>query len=135
MVLDTQAIIFYKDSWANSRIKPIVNQIIGQVQAIGAEMNNGVTKDPQISVSESQDRLAYRYGVNGNRHVLLAVNIANRDVCDSGAQLNNVQFTPPAGVRPTQVEVLDERRPLLVSNGTFANDFSRFEVHVYAFEG
>lgn len=97
-----------------------------------AEMGNGITNDPGIAVSQPASNLAYRYGVNGNRHVILAVNIANRSTV-SGQVLSNVQFTLPAGIRPSQVEVLNEGRILPVTDGVFTDNFSKYAVHAYSF--
>ncbi len=132
VVQGVEKILFWYDAWANSYIQDLVTQMIGQVQSIGAEMNNGRTFDLQIQVTESQDRLVYRYGTDGNSHVILAVNIANYR-SGNGITLSNVRFTLPSGIQTSQVEVLDENRTLAVINGVFSDNFNRFEVHAYRF--
>jgi hypothetical protein len=132
VVQGVKEILFWYDGWANPNMKANVAKIIGQIQSIGAEMRNGITKHPRVKISETSDRLIYRYGVKGKSHVILAVNIANRS-SSKGAPLSNVRFTLPQGVMATQVEVLGENRTLPVVDGVFADNFKRFEVHAYRF--
>jgi hypothetical protein len=133
IVQGVDGFLFWWDQWTNSRIKPIIQQMISQVRSIAAEMKNGVTNDPQIIVSKPSNKVVYRYGRNGNVHVILAVNIAGYNVSDSGEKLTGVRFTLPGESQTSQVEVLNEDRMLPVIDGVFIDDFNRFEVHAYKF--
>ena len=97
---------------------------------IGAEMNAGTTFDPDITVNESSDNLAYRYGTNGQSHVILAVNIANRS---NGGKNIIAEFTLPDGIDVTSIEVLHENRTIPVFQGKFTDLFNPFAVHIYRF--
>ena len=126
-------LLFWYDGWSNDTTKGLVKRVIADIQLIGKEMEAGRTNDPAVNVSiADRDQLVFRYGSNGTRHVLLAVNIANRRSA-SGAALTNVRFTLPRAVHASQVEVLDEGRIIPVTDGAFTDSFSRFEVHVYRF--
>jgi hypothetical protein len=107
-----------------------VQRMVAEMQSVGAEMNNGETFSPDIQVSESAERLAYRYGVNGESHAIVAVNIADRA---AGGSPITAQFSLPAGVDVDSVEVLHENRSIQVSNGSFTDDFVPFGVHIYRF--
>ncbi len=131
VVLGIDKVLFWIDNYGEpAGIKPLVAQMISQMHNIGYEMNAGVTNDPRIGVSETnKDKLVYRYGRNGNRHVILAVNIANR-LSTAGEELT-VTFTLPPGA--TSVAVLEEERSIPVINGRFTDTFEKFEVHAYEF--
>jgi len=103
-----------------------------ELSAMKVEMGNGTTNDPDISVSQPTNKLVYRYGVNRNSHIILAVNIANLSSVN-GQALYDVQFALPEGVLPSQVEVLGENRTIPVTNGIFTDNFNRFAVHSYRF--
>ena len=134
VVSGASGVLFYKQEWADANVQQLVGKLITQIRSIGAEMNNGTTNDPQIRVSENSDRLVYRYGVNQQRHVILAVNIAGYNANDSkpGPKLIDVRFKVPTGIQ--SVTVLDENRTLPVdATGTFVDSFEPFAVHAYAF--
>ena len=133
IVQGVDGFLFWWDQWTNSRIKPIIQQMISQVQSIVVEMKNGITNDSQISVNQSSNKVVYRHGANGNQHIILAVNIAGYNVSNSGEKLTGVRFTLPSGIQTSQVEVLNENRTLPVINGVFTDNFDRFEVHAYRF--
>ncbi len=135
VVLGADGFLYWKEESANAIVRKRVNQVIGEVQAMGAEMNNGTTNDSRITVNASPEQLVYRYGINDSRHVILAVNIANHAAPNNnqGAALTNIQFTLPDDIDVSQVEVLHEGRIIPVENGTFTDSFERFEVHAYAF--
>lgn len=133
MVLGIDKILFWIDSWGQtSGMMTAVAQQVGQIQAIGAEMNHGITNDSRIGVSVGTTQLTYRYGVNNNRYALLAVNIANRTSA-AGLTLTNVVFTLPASLTINEVTVINENRTLTVTNHAFTDTFKPFEVHQYAF--
>jgi hypothetical protein len=126
---------FWNDdpSWTNTTMVSLSNQMIAQVQNIGAQMKTGITNSSQITVNPSNSsQLIYRYGISGNDHALLAINIANRNSA-SGTALNNVTFTLPNQITASSVTVLDENRTLPITNHQFADSFSPFAVHVYTF--
>ena len=125
--------LFWWDQWTNTRVRPIIEQMISQINEIGAEMENGTTNGPQISVSQGTDKVVYRYGADGNRHIILVVNIAGYNLSNSGENLTGVQFTLQSGVQTSQIEVLNENRTLPVTNGVFTDNFTQFEVHAYRF--
>jgi len=125
-------VLFWTYTETNATMASRVNQTIAQIMAVKTEMQNGITNDPRITVSQPHTSLTYRYGANGTSNVILAVNIANRNSI-SGSTLSNVQFNLAPGVRPTEVEVIGENRTLPVSNGVFTDTFNRFEVHLYRF--
>jgi hypothetical protein len=133
VVLGIKKVLFWMDEWGETtNYQEQVTKLIGQIQAIGSEMSAGTTNDPDIRVSvTNKDKLVYRYGVSGNRHVLLAVNIARRTRV-AGATLTNVRFSLPPEINATHVVVLDENRTLTVVNNSFLDHFKPFEVHVYA---
>jgi hypothetical protein len=133
VVLGVDKVLFWYDGAAAPTMIERVKTIIGEVRSIGIEMNNGVSNDPQISISVSPKDLPYRYGMNGNRHILLALNVYGWEE-DTGRSLDNVRFELPSRVNPTHVEVLYENRALPVNNGVFYDDFSQYEVHIYAWE-
>ena len=133
IVLGIKKVLFWYDGWTNDNVKELVRLTIGEAQSIGKEMSNGVTNNPDLGVSiTDRDKLVYRYGKDGDSYAILAVNIANRNSA-SGQNLSNVQFTLPAGIRPSQVEVIGENRIIPVNNGVFTDNFTRFEVHIYRF--
>ena len=133
VVQGVKNILFWYDGgdWADSTMISHAGKMMVQIQAIGAEMNNGSSNAGLAAVSPSATNLAYRYGVNGSSGVVLAVNIANRS--GGGSTLSDVSFTLPSGVRPASVTVLDESRTITVSNGVFTDSFTPFAVHVYKF--
>ena len=132
VVQGVDKILFWCDEWANSWTLNIAGQVQRMIRDMRTEMENGIPNDPSIVVSQPTTSLAYNHGANGNRHAILAVNIANRSSI-SGATLSNVQFTLPAGVTTTQVDVLDENRSIPVTNGSFTDTFNPFQVHAYVF--
>ncbi len=132
VVQGVSKVLFWYDGWANRWTLDTAGQVFRFVRDMRAELANGAPNDPAITVSEPADRLAYLYGASGNRHVILAVNIANRMVTE-GSPLTNVRFGIPAGVNPEYVEVLGENRRLPVAGNAFTDNFARFEVHAYAF--
>lgn len=132
VVLGIDKIFFWTYTESNPTMESRVNQVIKQITDIKTEVVNGSTNDPRITASQPATSLTYRYGTNGSSNVILAVNIANR-TSTNGQALSNVQFTLPAGVRPSQVEVLGEGRTIPVTNGVFTDNFDRFAVHVYKF--
>ncbi len=132
VVQGADKILFWCDEWANSWTMNVANTVIRMIHDMRSEMANGIVNDPAIAVSQPTSNLAYNHGASGDRHVILAVNIANRS-SRAGATLSNVQFTLPAGLRPSQVEVLDEGRTIPVTNGVFTDTFSPFQVHAYVF--
>ena len=95
-------------------------------------MQNGVTNTPIIAASEPQNKMVYRYGVKGNSHVILAINVA-KGSSQLGATLFDVRFTLPMGIHTSSVEVLNENRIITVFNGGFTDNFKKFEVHAYRF--
>ncbi len=125
-------ILFWCDRWANRGSLGSVAQLLGFIREMRAELEKGVPNDSAIVVSESADRLAYLHGAAGNRHIVLAVNIANRSSIE-GAPLPEVRFSLPAGFSTRTVEVLNEGRSIPVKAGAFSDAFARFEVHAYAF--
>lgn len=132
VVLGIDKIFFWTYTESNPTMESRVNQAIKQITDIKTEMVNGSTNDSKIMVSQPTTNVTYRYGANGSSNVILAVNIASRTSA-SGQTLSNVQFTLPAGVRPSQVEVVGEARTLPVTNGVFTDNFNRFAVHIYKF--
>lgn len=133
VVLGIDKVLFWYDEWSNDNVKNLVRQMTLLEQQIGAEMNNGVTNDSRIQVSETdRNKLVYRFGTNGSRNIILAVNIANR-TSSSGAVLSNVRFLLPTGINISTVTVIDEGRTLPVTNGSFTDTFQKFEVHIYEF--
>ncbi|HMA53629.1 MAG TPA: hypothetical protein VKT17_04170, partial [Acidobacteriota bacterium] len=133
IVLGIDRVLFWYDKWATPAMKDLVDRMVGQIREIGPQMNNGITNDPRIEASVSdRDQLVYRYGVAGGRHVLLAVNIANRTKL-SGATLSNVRFGLPSGVDSADITVLDENRTLAVVGREFTDTFVPFAVHIYIF--
>ncbi|MFX0145908.1 MAG: hypothetical protein ACFE9C_17720 [Candidatus Hodarchaeota archaeon] len=133
IVQGVDGFLFWEDDWANTRVKPRVAQMISQIHSISAEMKNGITNDPKVTVSQPTSKVVYRHGVNGTQHVILAVNIAGYNVSDDGETLKGVQFTLPTGIQTSQVQVLSENRTLPVIDGVFTDNFNRFEVHAYRF--
>jgi hypothetical protein len=132
VVQGTPAILFWMDQWAaTAGMKPLVAQVMGQVNSIAPQMGSGITSDPRIGVSVTdRNQLAYRYGTSGKTSAILAINIANRT--GSGMTLSNVRFTLPSSVSVTQVTVLGENRTIPVVNGSFTDTFKPFEVHIYS---
>jgi hypothetical protein len=120
------------NNWGEKDPKAVdnVRRMVAEMQSVGAEMNAGETFSPDIQVSDSSERLAYRYGVNGESHAIVAVNIADRA---AGGSPITAQFSLPAGVEVDSVEVLHENRTIPVSNGAFRDDFQAFGVHIYCF--
>lgn len=112
-------------------MKGLVASRFAEISAISAEMGNGETNSAQIVVSESSDRLLYRYGVNGDRHVILTVNVV-RDTA-AGAALAGVELILPFDV--AEVEVLFEDRAIQVVNRVIVDDSEPFEVHIYTWGG
>jgi hypothetical protein len=108
-----------------------VNQMAEQIQSIGAEMNAGLSADPAVGVSQPGDSLAYRHGAVGQSHVILAVNIANRQ--DPAGATLDVELTLPAGSNVSEVEVVHENRTIAVSGDAFADTFAPFAVHIYRY--
>jgi len=127
--------LFWEDDWANTRVKPIIEQMIGQIKAIGAQMRIGVgvTGDSQITVSQPSTKIVYRHGVNGSEHVILAVNISGYATTNSGETLSNIRVTLPAAASPARVDVLNENRSITLSGNYFTDNFRPFEVHVYRY--
>jgi hypothetical protein len=134
IVIGIEYVLFWYDGWSNDFTSNLVKQIIGQIQNIGEEMNTGITNDPMVKSSiGNRNHLVFRYGKNGTRHVILAVNIANR-TSSSGATLPGVQFTLPPSVRPREIIVESENRTLSVSEeNSFRDTFQPFAVHIYSF--
>lgn len=132
VVQGVNKILFWYDGWSNDWTLNIAAEVQRMIRDMRTEMENGIANDPAIVVSQSPSNLAYNHGANGRRHVILAVNIANRDNIE-GATLSNVQFTLPSGIGATQVEVLDENRTIPVTNGVFTDTFNPFQVHAYVF--
>jgi chitodextrinase len=131
VVVGAPIILFYNIQQTDATMYNLASQMMGQIQEIGAEMNNGASNDPHIVVSQPTSNLAYRYGVNGSSKVILAINIANRT--GGGSTLSNVSFTLPAGVTTSSVTVLHENRTLPVTSGVFTDSFVPFAVHTYQF--
>jgi hypothetical protein len=135
MVQGVDKVLFWIDSWGKSSdMMDMIKNQINQIQSIGLEMNNGKTNDSQIGVSiTDRNQLVYRYGTSAANQVILAVNIANR-TSPNGRSLSNVQFSLPAGIRPSQVEVVGENRTIPVNaNGVFTDTFNPYTVHIYKF--
>lgn len=137
IVLGADGVLFWMDEWADKEAQSLrdnIEAMISQIHAIDDEMENGITNDPQLTLSQPTSKIIYRYGSNGTSHVILAINISRWDAADNnGETLANVQFTLPGGIQTSQVEVLDEARTLPVVNGVFIDGFNRFEVHTYRF--
>jgi hypothetical protein len=135
MVQGVDKILFWIDSWGReSNMTKMIKNQIAQIQDIVPEMNYGITNDSRIKVSVTdKNKLVYRYGIYGNRNVILAVNIANRR-SPTGQVLSNVQFTLPLGVSVNSVNVMGENRTIPVNDGVFTDTFQRFTVHVYEFQ-
>lgn len=135
VALGADGFLYWMEEDANATVHERVSQVIGEVQAIGHEMNNGTTHDPQISVNVAPDDLVYRYGFHAGRHVILAVNVASHDALDdnNGATLQNVRFQLPAHLGIERVEVMHENRSIAVENNSFTDTLSPFAVRTYAF--
>lgn len=141
VVQGVKKMYFWTDEagWTNDTMTALVTQMISQIQEIGNEMNTGITNDPAISVSvPDSNQLTYRHGINGSRHVILAMNIANRNSA-SGTTLTNVEFSLPNGTNTSSITVLDEpsaglSRTIDVLNNKFTDTFAPFAVHVYTYE-
>ncbi len=121
------------DGWGSKDPKAVdnVRKMVAQLQSVSPQMENGETNDPTIGVNQSVDKLAYRYGAEGNNHIIVAVNIANR--MSGGSYLDGVQFTLPIEANAQAVEVLHENRTIPVIGGRFTDSFAPFEVHIYKF--
>lgn len=135
LVQGVKVILWFHDDWASDNIKNISAQVQRLIRDIRPQMDMGTINDPAVKVSQNlvaQNKFLFRYGLVDNIGAILAVNVASRDRA-KGETLSNVQFTLPAGVRPSQVEVLGENRSLPVTNGVFTDDFKGFEVHSYRF--
>lgn len=140
LVLGYDTTIFWWDMMdpsmvqTNPHMKTLTAARFAEISAIATQMTNGTTNDPHVVVSEPQTNLIYRYGATGNHHVILAINTARSAAADNnGKTLPNVQFTLPVTVNPVEIEVLGEDRTLPVTDGTFTDTFTRFQVHAYAF--
>ncbi len=140
IVLGYKAVLFWWDMMSsgmiqtNNHMKTLVTNRFSEISQMAAEMENSIMNDSRVLVSQPTSKLIYRYGANGNRQVILAVNIARWNASDNnGEKLDSVQFTLPSEIHASQVEILDEDRTLTVTNGTFTDSFNRFEVHAYAF--
>ncbi|MFC1727527.1 hypothetical protein ACFL0Y_03315 [Patescibacteria group bacterium] len=135
LVLETDAIVFYLETYPDSFLKSKINDLISLTQVIGFQMKNGLTYDPSITVSELPDQLVYRHGTDSlGQHVILTVNIAEHDAENNdGSQLSNVLFSLPSEAQPPYVEVLTENRIIRVYDNTFLDNFDKFAVHAYSF--
>lgn len=131
IALGIDKVLYWHDSWANSNTKNLVKQMIGQTQGIGAEMNDGTTYDPQIKVSEPQDKLIYRFGIHNHRGIVLAVNTSGRR--DSASQPLTVTYTLPSSVTTDTIRVLYEDRTLPVEHLQFTDTMDEFDVRIYSF--
>jgi len=124
--------LFWIDSWGvKAGMMDTVKTVIGTENQIATAMSNGVTNSGVTVSGVTTNQLVYRYGADGKKNVILAVNIANRT--GSGTTLSNVSFTLPSSVSVTQVTVLGENRTIPVVNGSFTDTFKPFEVHIYSF--
>jgi hypothetical protein len=135
LVQGVKVILWFHDDWANNRVKDVTAQVQRMIREIRPQMDMGTRNDPAVAVGHgvvAREKLIFRYGLVGNLGAILAVNVSNRDKV-KGETLSNVQFILPAGVRPSQVEVLGENRSLPVTNGAFSDDFKSFEAHIYRF--
>ncbi len=135
VALGADGFLYWMEEDANATVHERVSQVIGEVQAIGYEMVHSITSDPQIAVSASPEDLVYRYGFQGGRHIILALNVANHDAIDdnSGATLQDVRFPLPAHLAVDQVEVLHENRSIAVEDNSFTDTPGPFVVRAYAF--
>ena len=127
--------LWWADTYAHNNVMENVGVAQRLLRDIKSQMEIGQTNSPSIEVNQSlvsQDKLIFRYGVSGNTGVILAVNIGGRASMD-GQPLSNVKFTLPDGIRPLEVEVLNENRTLPIADGVFIDNFKRFEVHAYRF--
>ncbi|MFH1601449.1 MAG: hypothetical protein ABIB61_00650 [Candidatus Shapirobacteria bacterium] len=140
LVQGVDGILFWWEPWSGNYVKDLVYGITKEIQSIGVQMNNGWTNNPQITVNQSADNLVYRYGVDGNSHVILAVNISghsnNQNVRPEtvGQKLTGVRFQLPANLSTNQVRVLNENRTIPVVNNSFVDNFERYQVHIYEFD-
>ena len=136
LVQGAKVILWWYDGWANSSIKNKVAEIQRIIRDVRPQLDSSTKNDPAVSVSQNliaQNKLILRYGVVSTTGALLAVNVANRS-SSNGETLSAVRFTLPAGLRPSQVEVMGEGRTLPVVNGVFKDNFDRFQVHLYRFD-
>ncbi len=135
VVLGINKVLFWLDKYGEyANMESLVAQMIKEMQDISKEMNKGTTNSNQISISvKDRNKLVYRYGSDGNRHIILAINIANRE-SRNGETLSNVIFTVPSEAsNVNKVNVLDEDRTISVSNRQFTDSFDKFQVHIYEF--
>jgi len=135
LVQGVKGILWFHDDWASDNLKNISAQVQRLIRDIRPQMDIGTLNDPTIQVNPNmvgQNKILFRYGLVDQIGGILAVNVANRHR-EKGEGLLNVQFILPAGVRPSQVEVLGENRSLPVTNGAFSDDFKSFETHIYRF--
>lgn len=133
MALGADKILFWYDGWASDSMKAKVRTVMGEIQQVGDEINQGVTNDPAIGVSGNlvaDGKLIFRHGAYSGTHAIVAVNIANRE-SENGLALNAVRFTLPSGA--SSVEVIGEQRSIPVVDNAFTDSFSRFQVHIYGF--
>jgi hypothetical protein len=135
LVQGVKVLLWFHDGWASDNIKKIAAQVHRIIKDISPQMDMGIKNDPTVTLSQNlvaQNKCIFRYGLVGKTGAILAVNVANR-YSANGETLSHVQFTLPAGVRPSQVEVLGENRTLAVTKGEFTDNFKPFEAHIYRF--
>lgn len=133
VVQGVDKVLFWFDEYSDATLMGYAHQITSIIRDMRGQLQNGVPNDSRITVSQPVTNLAYNYGVNGNQHAILAVNIANR-IYEEGQTLSNVQFTLPSNIRPSYVDVLGENRTIQVNNGVFTDTFAPFAVHAYVFD-
>lgn len=130
VVQGIKKVLWWYDAWSNAPVMDAAGRVQRILRDIREEMSTGQT-DAGLTVSQPSTSLTYRYGVNGGRQSILAVNIASRRT--GGTTLSNVKFTLPGNVNASSVTVLDENRTIPVINGSFTDTFAPFAVHVYQF--
>jgi hypothetical protein len=133
-------LLYWVDYRADETLTAAVHRVMDEVTSLGAAIRNGITNDPSIDVSS--DAIMYRYGTDGKDTYLIAVNNSNATT--------TVTFTLPAAVTAdTAVLVHDaydpatqqyQARTIPLSRDakgvpTFADTFTRYQVHIYRFAG
>lgn len=141
---DAKAMLYWIiwSSWTSQTIENRVTKIQKLVRKIGPYLDHGTKYPSSIGVDRMEGELLYRHGAVDETHYLLAINIVGHDrggfsnsldPDDVGKPLNDVAFDLSQGAVPDQIEVVGENRTLSVSDGTFQDDFGRYEAHVYRY--
>jgi hypothetical protein len=124
VVQGIKKILFWMyDDWGNKDPVAVcrVATITAQIRSIEKEMMDGVTMDKAIKIDN--DNIAYRYGVNGSRHILLCVNKSSNFITPN--------ITIPKDV--SSVTIIGEDRSANVTNQVLSDTFTKYAVHIYQF--